>query len=157
MIGTLPGPINWIFFIVILAVGVVCFRSNEKRSRFGFYALLISILGAWAATFFSIMWIHISFMIAALVICAFQSNTILLTVSAIYGVRIGIIGAQDAGFISEHLMWAWTEVPLLLQIILVLYFAMSDRFGSGIVHSNISRSSFRHLGVLQKRRSNKPY
>ena len=119
MTGMLPGPINLTFFAIIVFTLALTWTRGGRPYRLGGYALLINILFAWIATYTDITIIAALSMIGCAILCIYGNNRILDALAVIYVARVLLVAAHELGAIGYDAMWALTEVPLTLQILIM--------------------------------------
>lgn len=122
--GTLPGPWNIAFAGLIAVTVFLTYRGTDPRLRTGGHAFVISLLAAWIATYIGPYWFTSALLAVVMGICAAMCirarHAALTAVAALYAPRIIFLAANQIGWLDDSTMWAWTEVPLTLQILIVI-------------------------------------
>ncbi len=110
-----------VLFIAILTAFALSLASRNKGAKAGGIALLVSLIGARLATGMDETGIAAGAMILAFLICVLYGNFIVKLVGLIYIPRVALISLDQFGVIDSQTMWYASEIPLIIQILLVIY------------------------------------
>jgi hypothetical protein len=113
------GPWNIFFLVLILASSLTAILSGRHDGKFVAAAFAISWIGAQLVTITGdVIYSGVGTVIAAAV-CVYANSTITNLIAFCYALRILVAVTASYGIIAEGVMWAWTELFLLIQILLV--------------------------------------
>lgn len=115
----LMGPWNIVFAAAVLLASFFAFLTGRRDLRYIAAALIVSLLGARVATIAGHEMLHGVFLTISALLCFRGGSQLAIAVALIYAVRIFFLALSMIGAIGIGVMWAWTEVLLTLQIILV--------------------------------------
>ncbi len=154
------NPIILTYCVAILAVFALSLASSNKGVKSGGIALLVSLVGARVATGMDETGIAAGSMILAFLICVLYGNFIVKLVGLIYIPRVALISLDQFGVIDSQTMWYVSEIPLIIQILLVIYgasvgggVAVFNRVGvriSGFTHATHQLSAWVQTKVDHK-------
>jgi hypothetical protein len=115
----LMGPWNIVFLAAVLLASFFAFLTGRRDLRYVAAALIVSLMGARVATIAGHEMLHGVFLTISALLCFWGGSQLAIAVALIYAVRIFFLVLGMIGAIGIGVMWAWTEVFLAIQILLV--------------------------------------
>ena len=120
LIVDLIGPVNTISMILILVVSGLCISTFARDRVLIGSALLLSWIGAQAATFTDqIAIVLVSISVAALM-CILAGTIGALCIAFIYGIRLFIAAFALLDFFPVWVMWESAFIIVPIQLVLAL-------------------------------------